>query len=232
MYGDDANGSEVKLSEVVEAIAVLSFLPELATLHMHNDDMLLEDGPTAAETLAAHPPTSRVPRLHVLLLRTPRTADVPPLLPVQPVPSDFRAPGAVDAARQAALSLLTDVVGGDGMAAEYLLLTLLSKCALSIVHTFTTCVLFVLCFFLFFGEGPPWPCPSDISSEFRVHRRSQEGAMGVFSLNLYQPAAACKPGHTPPHGQAATTLAAQLPTLLQALLPRCCILRLDTDSVR
>lgn len=128
MYGDDAGDSEVKLTEVVEVIAVLSFLPELATLHLHTDDMLLDDGPTAAEALAAHPPTSRVPRLHVLLLRTPRTADVPPLLPPVPTPVDLGAPGAVAAAREATLALLTGVMGGDALAAEYLLLTLLSKC--------------------------------------------------------------------------------------------------------
>lgn len=65
----------------------------------------------------------------------------------------------------------------------------------------------------------------------RVHRRSQEGALGVFSVNLYQPAIACKPGHSPLGVHTASALAAQLPVLLQALLPRCCTLRLDTDSV-
>lgn len=128
MYGDDANGNEVKLTEVVEVIAVLSFLPELATLHMHTDNMLLDDGPGSADTLAAHPPTSRVPRLHVLLLRTPRTPEVPALLPLRPVPVDLAAPGALEAARQAVLSLLAGVMGGDALAAEFLLLTLLSKC--------------------------------------------------------------------------------------------------------
>lgn len=253
MYGDDTNGSEVKLTEVVEVIAVLSFLPELATLHLHTNDMLLDDGPSSTDTLAAHPPTSRVPRLHVLLLHTPRTADVPPLLPVQPVPIDLGVPGVAAAARQAALALLGGVLGGDTLAAEYLLLTLLSKCAAGCcivpdgVRVCLICSLYtrmpprvadVLYMRLHAPLFDATACPVNANTRVllhvhlpRVHRRSQEGALGVFSLNLYQPAVACKPGHTPPGGQTASALANQLPTLLQALLPRCCTLRLDTGSV-
>ncbi len=132
MYGDpDNDSSDVKLTEIIQVIAVLSFVPELAAMHMHtthNEDDSTHLPITDADTLAAHPPTSRVPRLHVLLLRTPRnTNTVPPLVPLAPLPLPAGEVGVVAEARAVTMGVLKGLVGGDQLAAEYLLLTLLSR---------------------------------------------------------------------------------------------------------
>ncbi len=75
---------------------------------------------------------------------------------------------------------------------------------------------------------PPTP-----NNTQRVHSRSADSALGVFSLNLYEPSVMSKPGHppAPPTGHVVLPLATQLPLLLQGLLPRCLVIPLDTHTV-
>ncbi|KAL4442708.1 hypothetical protein ABPG77_006702 [Micractinium sp. CCAP 211/92] len=108
---------EVKLNDIVEVVGVLSRLPELAAAHMRQQEggqpssMLLDD------ILASHLPTSRAPRLHVILMNTEGAdaAGAPP------------AAADVAQARARVLGFLSQVLGGDDLAAEYLLLQLLSR---------------------------------------------------------------------------------------------------------
>ncbi|PSC74128.1 mini-chromosome maintenance complex-binding isoform A [Micractinium conductrix] len=105
---------EVKLNDIVEVVGVLSRVPELAAAHMQQQEggqassMLLDD------ILASHLPTSKAPRLHAILL----SAEVEAAAPAMP---------AVAEARARALGFLSQVLGGDDVAAEYLLLQLVAR---------------------------------------------------------------------------------------------------------
>lgn len=105
---------DLRLNEEVELVGVLSFVPELAAAHLAAS---AEDGALQHEVLAAHPATSRAPRLHVL---GAVQRGAPPL------PAPLAA--ASRAAREAALALLRRVVGGDELAAQALLMQLVSRC--------------------------------------------------------------------------------------------------------
>lgn len=125
------------LHDVVEVVGVVSKVPELAAWHMEaqarmdaagnvNGSGADPNGPGAsnpmademlAEQLASHPPTSQVLRVHaVLVARKPALQ-----LPTPASPSE------VGALRSAALDLLKLALGGDALAAEYVLLTTLGR---------------------------------------------------------------------------------------------------------
>lgn len=76
-----------------------------------------------AEARAAHPPTSQVLRLHAVMVRR-----APRCLPAAVTPPAALAAGA-PALRSAAVSLLASALAGDALAAEYVLLQLVSKVA-------------------------------------------------------------------------------------------------------
>ncbi|KAG2495636.1 hypothetical protein HYH03_006236 [Edaphochlamys debaryana] len=73
---------------------------------------------------AAHPPTSKVMRLHGIIIRRS-----PPLVPPAPTPTPTPAPAPAPAAspRDAALSLLRWALGGDALAAQYVLMVLVAR---------------------------------------------------------------------------------------------------------
>ncbi|KAK9801980.1 hypothetical protein WJX73_005870 [Symbiochloris irregularis] len=110
-----------KVNDVIEVVGVLSRVPELA-VHLEDDDSAMADiqGPSL-------PPTSKVPRLHALLVRKVSSADrAGPLL----IKSDSELQCRALELRPQALKLLSHALGGDQLSAEYLLLQLLSR-----VHT-------------------------------------------------------------------------------------------------
>ncbi|KAL4424256.1 hypothetical protein ABPG75_001557 [Micractinium tetrahymenae] len=110
---------EVKLNDVVEVVGVLSRVPELAAAHMRQQEggqpssMLLDD------ILASHLPTSKAPRLHAILLSVERESGAAAGMPL--------AAADVAQARTRTLGFLSQVLGGDNLAAEYLLLQLLGR---------------------------------------------------------------------------------------------------------
>jgi len=109
VYG--ADGADVRLNDVLEVLALLSLAPASTRFGAEQ-----EEGEDFPEEAAAHnPPHSAVPRLHAL-----RVMRAPP--PPHPPPS-LGGP----AAREAALALLTDALGGDQLAARYTLLHLVSR---------------------------------------------------------------------------------------------------------
>jgi hypothetical protein len=80
------------------------------------------------EVLETHPPTSQVPRLHVIVLQ--KEASPFPTHVTATIPAAASALDAADffaTARQRTLGFLSMVLGGDNLAAEYLLLQLVSK---------------------------------------------------------------------------------------------------------
>jgi hypothetical protein len=112
----------VKLNDIVEVVGIVSRTPELAAAHLAAAGADA-DGDAAMslldeEMLAAHPPTSQVPRIHAILLKKEDTsAKTAPAL----APADFAT------ARSRTLGFLSMVLGGDDLAAEYLLLQLVSS---------------------------------------------------------------------------------------------------------
>jgi hypothetical protein len=127
-YGGKADALEVL--EVVEVIGVLCVDPEISRFEpLDPTGTLLSD--------ACQPSTSLVPRLHAIMIR--RLPFHHPLLPFAPAwltearlaaAYDRRFPGgpaALAAARDAALSALKRPLGGDALAAEYILMLLVSR---------------------------------------------------------------------------------------------------------
>ena len=127
--------STFKVNDMVEFIGVLSVDPGLAVFSDH--DMVEGDvqeplGPTPEDLITPeeqavhHPPASLVPRLHVLASR--HLAHSNPC-----VPSDIKEGSSATILQQLAdvrselLSLLTQVIYGDSLAAEYMLLHLISS---------------------------------------------------------------------------------------------------------
>jgi len=142
-----SNSFSPKLNDVVEVWGVLSRVPELAAAHLDaeaaaNGDPSSSSWPVASE-LAAHPPTSAVPRVHALFVRK---VDRHPQLAALAEENGFIAAAAAAAgekkasspaaannneralaARAAALARLRRALRGDALAAEYLLLQLVSR---------------------------------------------------------------------------------------------------------
>jgi len=125
----DADAETLKVCESVEILGILCVDPQMANLGQGDrPGMLLPD--------ARSPSTALVPRLHGLIVR--RIPFYNPLLPFSPqwlsearLASAFQrrlaAPGAVSAARGAAINILTQALGGDVVAAEYVLMLLASR---------------------------------------------------------------------------------------------------------
>jgi len=128
MYDNDAES--LRLCETVEVLGVLCINPELTSFQASPlEGIGLGD--------ARQPSSALVPRIHAIHVR--RLPFYHPLLPFSPdwlsearlvsvYQRQLGAPGAVIAARDAALAQLTNHLGGDALAAEYLLLLTVSRC--------------------------------------------------------------------------------------------------------
>lgn len=131
------NMGELKLNEMVEFVGVYSIDPALATFTMGETTTTDEEmvswpsaGQNQQETAAHNPPTSVVPRIHCLFHRV--LPYVNPLLPAikeSEVYTDFVSSLKSDivSIRSEILQLLTKLLHGDVVAAEFLLLSLISR---------------------------------------------------------------------------------------------------------
>lgn len=123
----DGASAGLSLHDVVEVVGVLSHMPELAQMQFQSEAGMTDADMAEQALAAAHPPTSQVIRLHAVTLRR-----APDLLP-GPAPSAAAAqPATIDAAavpalRQRAVSVLAACLGGDSLAAEYLLMQLVAR---------------------------------------------------------------------------------------------------------
>ncbi|KAK6293405.1 hypothetical protein J4Q44_G00357310 [Coregonus suidteri] len=123
-----------KLNDTLEVYGILSVNPVLAVLSEEKDPSSLLLDPTESmetpeEQRAHDPPASLVPRLHLLYARPLQHNN--PLLPSAPTEdqSAFVSSFLVEMAsvRAELLAYLTHVLLGDGLAAEYLILHLISN---------------------------------------------------------------------------------------------------------
>uniref|UniRef100_A0A0D9Y3R1 Mini-chromosome maintenance complex-binding protein n=1 Tax=Oryza glumipatula TaxID=40148 RepID=A0A0D9Y3R1_9ORYZ len=114
----DMPESQVKLNDVSEFIGVYTFDPELAAPSDNSDDIMFD----LMEDVTAQLPPSKVPRLHCLVWRNLSAHDFLPRPPAVE-PSAILLRGI----RQSLLSHLTLVLGKDELAAQCLLLHLLSR---------------------------------------------------------------------------------------------------------
>eukprot|EP00731_Ephydatia_muelleri_P020575 Em0013g302a len=128
VYGDSLE--QYKVASMVEFIGVLSVNPSLACFD-HNSadpdqDLLFNPfaAEGAAERKARSPPPSLVPRLHCILSRLLSHSN--PLVTGGSL-ALLKDLSAVGGARELALSVLTEVLLGDRLAAEYALLHILSS---------------------------------------------------------------------------------------------------------
>mmetsp|Transcript_45587 Transcript_45587/g.71130 ORF Transcript_45587/g.71130 Transcript_45587/m.71130 type:complete len:639 (+) Transcript_45587:66-1982(+) len=128
LYDDDAEA--LRVCDIVELVGILCVDPEIADLSEMPGQM--EDEWRDAR----NPSTALVPRLHTLAIR--RLPFYHPLLPYSTsfLTEDrlaaaflrqFALPGALMAARTAAIDLLTKHLAGDVLAAEYMLMLLVSR---------------------------------------------------------------------------------------------------------
>ncbi|XP_061997947.1 mini-chromosome maintenance complex-binding protein [Rosa rugosa] len=112
----DCPESDMKLNEVFEFVGVFTFDPEFK---VENDDDEFANG--FSEDVLVQLPPNKVPRLHCLTHRKLAVQDFLPSSPTMEV-----KPNLVKDIRNALLRHLTAVLGNDGVAAEFLLLHLLS----------------------------------------------------------------------------------------------------------
>lgn len=103
----------ILLNDIVEVVGILSCAPELAQTEFGGMDGMVDE-----EDIATHPPTSKVPRIHALVLQSTRAA-TPTHSPV--------SPSTIAAAREQTIRVLSAVLGNDRLAAEYTLLHLISR---------------------------------------------------------------------------------------------------------
>mmetsp|Transcript_125511 Transcript_125511/g.313561 ORF Transcript_125511/g.313561 Transcript_125511/m.313561 type:complete len:638 (-) Transcript_125511:285-2198(-) len=126
LYDNDAEA--LRLSDTVEIVGILCINPEMANLEPSQGEGLWND--------ARQPSTALVPRLHAITVR--KLPFFHPLVPFTPdwltearlaaaYQANLAAPGALAAARTAAVAQLKRQLGGDTLAAEYLLMLLVSR---------------------------------------------------------------------------------------------------------
>nr|XP_039263900.1 mini-chromosome maintenance complex-binding protein-like [Styela clava] len=122
--------ADFKVNEIIEFYGVLSVDPELSSIYdaqtNEENGMCEMDVGDAEEKKAHHPPASIVPRLHALTMR--RLNHDNPILPME-IPPEQRSQMQKDAStvRSCLLGLLEKALLGDSLAAEYLLLHLISR---------------------------------------------------------------------------------------------------------
>ncbi|UPR02432.1 mini-chromosome maintenance complex-binding protein [Chloropicon primus] len=127
--GAPAPGLEgVKLNDVVEVIGVLGVDPRLA---LFQSGQFQEGEEVTQEDLANNPPASQVPRVHVIVGRKVQCYQhlMEEKFARNPVALALRQDKAkLEAARAKAVDLVARHLQGDRLAAEYLLIHLLSSC--------------------------------------------------------------------------------------------------------
>ncbi|KAI5074125.1 hypothetical protein GOP47_0010086 [Adiantum capillus-veneris] len=127
----DGLDADLKLNDIVEFFGVLTFDPELTRHHAFMGEIL--DGVQEAfldEDISSQLPASKVPRLHSIFHRKLSRDNLFRAMP-------RNAPECIDLdafnrssfaeLRTSLVARLTEIFGGDGLAAEYLLLHLLSR---------------------------------------------------------------------------------------------------------
>ncbi|KAJ8552907.1 hypothetical protein K7X08_020300 [Anisodus acutangulus] len=114
----DSPESDLKLNDVFEFIGVYTFDPEFPVDKNDNNDL---ESSLCDDTLTQMPP-SKVPRLHCLVHRKLSTQDF-----ISGSPTFELKSHVVKATREALLGHLTTILGNDGVAANFMLLHLLSK---------------------------------------------------------------------------------------------------------
>ncbi|CAO2825793.1 unnamed protein product [Amaranthus hypochondriacus] len=114
----DSPESDLKLNEIFEFIGVLSFDQELA---ISKDESDLQSSSFDEDDLA-QAPHSKVPRIHCLIHKKLAVHDF-----VEGSPITEANPSLVRGIREGLLNHLTAVLGNDGVAAQFLLLHLLSR---------------------------------------------------------------------------------------------------------
>lgn len=114
------NRDPLRVSEWVEVLGVMSIDPSLAALTFEQEQGAAPHD-EILEAMAALPPTSRAPRIHALHVR--------PLdfLLGRPAAAPAELAASAPRLRQQCLEVLTAFLGGDELAAHYLLLQLLSR---------------------------------------------------------------------------------------------------------
>lgn len=118
--------TQFKVNDVIEFIGIVSVDPELSQMFdSANGDAHNAMGITAEEQKAHHPPASYVPRLHVVKMR--RMDHNNPLLPGSISDHVVKVKQEASHLRSVILALLSKATLGDELAAEYLLLNLISK---------------------------------------------------------------------------------------------------------
>ena len=130
IYVYTSTDDTIKLNDVIEVVGVISHVPELAALHLEHSSSCTAAGnggiATQAmtmldeEMLVCHPPTSQVPRIHSLLVRKETTTTT--TTTTVTLTSDDDVDTAEVRARTS--GFLSMILGGDNLAAEYLLLQL------------------------------------------------------------------------------------------------------------
>lgn len=112
------HGNAVKLNEVVQVLGIISRVPELASGAMHG----IEDEDEG--TLASRIPTSVAPRIHAISVRK---LDVSGVLSPSNTTLSLESSGLGIGTREQIVRYLTDVLEGDSLAAEYVLMQLVSR---------------------------------------------------------------------------------------------------------
>lgn len=126
----DADMDALRLCETVEILGILCVNPEMADF----DATPLEERGLGSD--ARQPSSALVPRLHAVLVR--RLPFQHPLLPFSPdwlgearlaaaFQNSFATPGLMASARAAAVEQLRQHLGGDALAAEYLLMLVVAR---------------------------------------------------------------------------------------------------------
>jgi len=126
----DADAEAVRMCDCVEIVGVLCINPEIADF---DPTPLCDAGPGRD---ARHPSTALVPRIHAILMR--KLPFQHPMFPFSQAwltearlaaecQRQFGAPGALAAAREAAIRQLLPGLGGDALAAEYALMQMVSR---------------------------------------------------------------------------------------------------------
>ncbi|KAJ4769054.1 Mini-chromosome maintenance complex-binding protein [Rhynchospora pubera] len=118
----DMPESQFKLNEVVEFIGIYTFDPELTTSNRSDsvdDDISMFD---FMDDVATHLPPSKVPRIHCLVSQKLSTQDL-----ISNSPACETLPNVIRGIRDSLVSYLSCTLGNDVIAAQCLLLHLLSK---------------------------------------------------------------------------------------------------------
>jgi len=127
----DSDAESLRLCDTIEILGVLCINPELTNFEVSRLDEI------GLGSDARQPSSALVPRIHAIRVR--QLPFYHPLLPFSPdwlsearlvsvYQRNLGAPEAVEAARNAAIAQLTRHLGGDALAAEYLLMLLVSRC--------------------------------------------------------------------------------------------------------